>query len=151
MDGVLLLKLAHIASAIVAVGANLTYAFWIRRAEADPQHLAWTLGTIRRLDNRMATPSYVLVLLTGLGMIALGHFNLSVAWIQLAIALYVLVVIVAIVGFAPAFRRQLAAAEQDPGSQAYRDAAKRTTIFTWVTIGVVLVIIYLMVFKPILW
>lgn len=151
MDGILLTKLLHIAAAVIAVGANVTYAFWIRRAERDPEHLAWTLGTIRRLDRTLATPSYVVVLLTGFLMLGLGWFSLSAAWIQLAIGLYVLVVVVAIVGFAPAFRRQLAAAEADPGSAAYRAAARKTAIYTWATIGVVVVISYLMVFKPALW
>ncbi len=151
MDAILLTKLVHVAAAVVAVGANVTYAFWIRHAERDPEHLAWTLGTIRRLDRTLATPSYVVVLLSGLTMLGLGWFSLSAAWIQAAIALYVLVVAVAIAGFAPAFRRQLAAAESDPGGQAYRAAARTTGIYTAVTIGVVLVIGFLMVFKPALW
>ena len=68
MDWILLLKLLHILSAVVAVGANLTCAFWIRCAERDPQHLAWVIGTIRRLGNTIATPSYMVVLITGLSM-----------------------------------------------------------------------------------
>ncbi len=151
MDWVMFWKLLHIVAAVVAVGANVTYAFWIARAERDPAHLAWVLRTIRALDRRLATPSYVVVLLTGLVMLWLGWFSLSVAWIQLAIALYAAVVVFAIAGFAPAFRRQVAAAEQDPTSVAYRAAARRTAIYTWVTIGVVLVIGWLMVAKPQLW
>ena len=151
MDWILLLKLLHILSAVVAVGANLTYAFWIRRAERDPQHLAWVIGTIRRLDNRIATPSYVVVLITGLLMVFGGYFSFGMSWIQLAIALYVLVVIVAITAFAPAFRRQLAAAERDPAAPEYRELARRSMLLTWLTIGIVVVIVYLMVFKPALW
>lgn len=150
MDVILLLKLAHIASAIVAVGANLTYAFWIRRAEKDPQHLAWTIGTIRRLDNAVAGPAYVLVLITGILMIVGGHFSFSVSWIQLAIALYLVVVIVAMAAFAPTLRRQLDAAS-NPGSAEYRALASRSAAFGWLTMAIVLVIAALMVFKPTLW
>jgi uncharacterized membrane protein len=151
MDWILFLKLLHIVSAVVAVGANLTYAFWIRRAERDPEHLAWTIGTIRRLDNSIATPSYVVVLITGLLMVFGGWFSFSTSWIQLAIGLYVLVVVVAVAAFAPTFRRQLAAAQADPRSAEYRELARRSTIYGWLTTGIVLVILYLMVFKPTLW
>ena len=151
MDWILLLKLVHILAAIAALGANLTYAFWMRRAERDPQHLPWAIGTIRRLDDTIATPSYVVVLVTGLLMVFGGHFSFSVSWIQLAIALYVLLVIVAVVAFAPALRRQIAAAERDPASTEYRELARRTLAYGWLTIAIVLVIAVLMVFKPALW
>ena len=32
MDLTLVLKVIHVIAAIVAVGANVTYAFWLRRA-----------------------------------------------------------------------------------------------------------------------
>ena len=146
---VLLLKLAHVLSAIVAVGANLTYAFWLRRAGTDDrERLVWTIGSIRRLDNLIATPAYVVVLLTGLGMVFAGAFSFSALWIQVAIWLYVLVVILSIVLYAPALRRQLAEAEADPSSAAYRAAAARSNVLGIVVIAIVLVIVFLMVVKP---
>ena len=44
MDLVLILKLAHVVAAIVAVGANLTYAFLLRLAGRDRDRLVWTIG-----------------------------------------------------------------------------------------------------------
>ncbi|MFN8620887.1 MAG: DUF2269 family protein [Chloroflexota bacterium] len=148
MSAILLLKLAHILAAIVAVGANVTYTFWIRRAERDPQHLAWTIAGIRRLDRRISTPSYVLVLLTGLAMVAGGYFSFGTRWIQAALVLYVIVVILAIAVYAPTFRRQLRAAEVDPTSAEYRALSRRTQLYGWLVTGVVVVIIGLMVLKP---
>ena len=60
------LRLLHILLAIVAVGANLTYALWLRQAERDPAHLAYTIRGIRWIDRHVANPAYALLLLTGL-------------------------------------------------------------------------------------
>jgi len=149
MSAVLLLKVVHIIAAIVAVGANVTYAFWLRRAgTADRERLVFTIDTIRKLDNMIATPAYVVVLLTGLAMVFLGAFSFETNWIRAAIGLYVLVVILSIALYAPALRRQLAEAQVDPSSAAYRAAASRSTTLGIVVMIIVLVIVVLMVAKP---
>jgi hypothetical protein len=58
---VILLKLAQVLAAITAVGANLTYTYWLRYAGKDRDRLAWTMKGIRRLDNFIPTPSYVVL------------------------------------------------------------------------------------------
>jgi uncharacterized membrane protein len=149
MSAVLLLKVVHVLAAIVAVGANVTYAFWLRRAgTADRDRLVFTIDTIRKLDNMIATPAYVVVLLTGLAMVFVGAFSFEANWIRAAIGLYVLVVIMSIVLYAPAVRRQLAEAEADPSSPAYRAAASRSNLLGMVVMVIVLVIVVLMVTKP---
>jgi uncharacterized membrane protein len=141
----------HVIAAIVAVGANLTYSFWIRSAGLERERLAWTIGRVRRLDNLIATPAYIVLLITGLLMVAGGLFSFTTSWIVLAIVLYVLAVIVGIALYSPALRRQLAAAEVDPTAPAYREAAQRSNIFGILTLVIVLVIVALMVVKPTLW
>ena len=149
MEIALLLKVVHVLAAIVAVGANLTYAFWLQRAGTDDrERLVWTIGSIRRLDNLIATPAYVVVLLTGLGMVISGAFSFSTGWIQVAIGLYVLVVILSIALYAPALRRQLTEAEANPSSAAYRAAASRSNLLGILVTLIVLVIVVLMVTKP---
>ena len=149
MDLALALKVVHILAAIVAVGSNLTYAFWLRRAgTADRDRLVFTIDTIHRLDNMLATPAYVVVLLSGLGMVFSGAFSFETRWIQVAIGLYVLVVLLSVFGHAPALRRQLAQAKVDPTSAAYRAAATRQTGLGIVVLAVVIVIVVLMVTKP---
>ncbi len=149
MSIALALKVVHVLAAIVAVGANLTYAFWLRRAgTADRERLVFTIESIRRLDNLIATPAYVVVLLSGLGMILSGAFSFEAGWIQAALGLYVLVVILSIVLYAPALRRQLAEAEADHSSAAYHAAAARSTVLGVVVTLIVLVIVVLMVTKP---
>jgi uncharacterized membrane protein len=149
MDLTLVLKVIHVIAAIVAVGANVTYAFWLRRAgTADRERLVFTVETIHKLDNMIATPAYVVLLLSGLGMVFTGAFSFASTWIQVSIGLYVVVVLLSIFGHAPALRRQLAEATVDPGSAAYRAAATRGNAFGMVIVAIVLVIVVLMVTKP---
>lgn len=149
MTLVLLLKVVHIIAAIVAVGANVTYAFWLRRAgTADRERLVFTVETIHKLDNLIATPAYVVVLLTGVGMVISGAFSFETRWIQFAIGLYVVVVALSVAGHAPALRRQLAEARVDPTSAAYRAAAARGNAFGIAILVLVLAIVVLMVSKP---
>src|SRR5215213_1651007 len=102
MSIALILKVIHILSAIVALGANVTYAYWLRRAGThDRERLVWTIDSIRKLDNRIATPAYVVVLLTGLGMVFSGLFSFSAGWIQAALALYVAAVLIGVFLYAP--------------------------------------------------
>lgn len=148
MDLILALKVVHILAAIVAVGSNVTYAYWLRRAGTDRERLVFTIEGIQRLDNRIANPAYILVLLTGLGMVLAGAFSFTTGWIVAAIVLYVALVVVGIAFFSPAIRRQLEEARRDPATPAYAQAAARSTLFGIGTLVVVVVIIFLMVAKP---
>jgi uncharacterized membrane protein len=148
MDPITLLKIVHIVAAIVALGSNVTYGVWLRHAGLDRDRLVFVIRGIRLLDRAIANPAYIVVLLTGLGMVIWGPFDFRAGWIQVALGLYVLVVIIGIGLFAPAARRQLAAAEADPGSDEYRRAARRGNALGLLTIAIVLVIVVLMVAKP---
>jgi len=151
VDSVLLLKLAHVIAAIVAVGSNVTYSFWLIRAGRDRDRLVWTLNGIRSLDRRIANPAYIVLLVTGVLMVLGGHFSFETSWIAASLVLYVGVAVIGIVLYAPAIRRQLAEAERDPTSPAYAKAARRSNLLGVVTLIVVLVIVSFMVLKPSLW
>jgi uncharacterized membrane protein len=149
MSIVLALKIVHVLAAIVALVANVTYAFWLRQAgTANRDRLVFTIQTIRRLDNRLATPAYIVLLISGVGMILAGAFSFTAGWIQAALGLYVIAALMGIFLFAPALRRQLAEAEADPASEAYRAAAARSNLLGIVVTLIVVVIVYLMVAKP---
>jgi uncharacterized membrane protein len=148
MSLVTLLKFVHVVAAIVAVGANLTYAAWMSRAGGDRDRLVWTIRTIHWLDMRIANPAYGVLLVTGVLMVLGGLYTFETRWLATAIVLYVIVAIVGIALYAPAIRRQLAAAEADPTSAAYAAAARRSNLLGVLTIAVVLVIVFLMVVKP---
>lgn len=148
MPEILVLKLVHVLAAVVAVGANVSYGFWLRLAGRDRDRLRFAIEGIRWLDRRIANPMYVVVLVTGVLMVLAGAYSFETGWIAASIALYVLVAIVGIVLFAPAIRRQLAEAERDPTSPAYAAAAARTTQLGLATTAAVFVIVALMVTKP---
>lgn len=87
MSLILLLKLVHVLSAIVAVGANVTYPFWLRLAGRDRDRLVWTTNGIRRLDRTFANPAYVVLLVTGVLMVLGGIYSFETGWIAAAIVL----------------------------------------------------------------
>ncbi len=144
----LLLKLIHIASAIVAVGSNVTYAFWLARAHRDRDHLVFVIETVRALDRRVAIPAYVLLFVSGVLMVLNSAYSFTTGWIATAIGLYVVTFMLGIVAFGPTVRRQLAEARRDPSSPAYADLARANHRLTLVTLGLVGAIVMLMVTKP---
>lgn len=149
MTTFLVLKLIHVSAVIVAVGANVSYAYWLRRAGTDGPRLVDAIHGIRGLDRRVANPAYIVVLLSGLAMATIGPYTFDALWIRAALGLYVFVVIFGIGIYAPTMRWQLAEAERDPTSAAYRAAARRSNLFGLVAVGLVGVILVLMVMKPI--
>ena len=148
MSPFLLLKVVHVLAAIVAVGANVSYAFWLRSAGRDRDRLIWSIQGVRRLDRAMANPGYIVLLITGVGMVATGAYSFSQGWLDAGLGLYILAAIVGIIAFAPAIRRQLAEAERDPASAVYEAAARRTSLLGLVTTAIVVLIVVLMVTKP---
>jgi hypothetical protein len=65
-----------------------------------------------------------------------------------ALVLYVALVVIGIAAYAPAIRHQVAEAEIDPTSPAYRSAAARSAALGWLALAMVAVIVVLMVAKP---
>jgi uncharacterized membrane protein len=143
-----LLKLVHVISAIVAVGENVTYAFWLRRAGRDRERLLFVIDGVRRLDRTIANPAYIVVLITGVLMVMTGAYSFETGWIAAAIVLYIAVALLGIFAFAPAIRRQAAEAERDPTSPAYAEAERRSNLLGIATTAIALVIVVLMVTKP---
>ena len=143
-----LVKYLHVLLAITAVGSNITYAAWNARGAMDPQHLSFALRWIRFIDNRIANPCYGLLLVTGLALRFIG-FNVWPRWILSAIVLYVVLVAVALAGYSPALRRQIASLEADGAtSTSYLMWAGRARITGIVSGVIALLIVFVMVVKP---
>jgi uncharacterized membrane protein len=142
------LKLVHVLSAITAVGANVTYAFWLRRGGTDRERLLYSIDGVRRMDRLIANPAYIVLLVTGVLMVLTGAYSFETGWIAAAIVLYIATAVIGITLFAPALRRQQAEAERDPTSPAYAAAANRSNLLGILTVVIVIVIVYLMVAKP---
>jgi uncharacterized membrane protein len=145
-----LLKYVHVLLAMTAVGANLTYGIWQGAiASRAPEHEGFVLRGIKFIDDRVANPCYLLLLLTGLSLQAIGHWGLQRHWVSAAIILYVALLIVGLVFYTPALTRQVEAIEAE-GAQSthYKAAAARATIYGLATLPIILAIVFMMVVKP---
>jgi uncharacterized membrane protein len=147
-----MVKWVHVLAAITAVGANITYGIWMRRAAREPQQLPFVLNGIRAIDRRLANPSYGVLLLTGLIMAYLLPLPLNTPWLLTAIVLYVLAAFLGAFAYAPTMReqrKQLTAAGFESG--AFKAASRRAAwLGLFVTLDVI-AIVFLMVVKPALW
>ncbi len=148
----LLVKWIHVLSAITAVGANATYGIWISRARKEPAVLPFVLRSIKLIDDRLANPLYVLLLLTGLTMTFLIPIPLNTPWLMSALILYAIATILGMAVFVPIFRRQVKLLETEGvESPKFKSASKQSTVLGLIVALDVLIITFLMVVKPALW
>jgi uncharacterized membrane protein len=144
----LILKVVHIIAAITALGANVTYPFWLRRAGNDRDRVLDALDGIRQLDRRVANPAYIVVFVVGILLVITGSYSFGTFWISAAIVLFIIVAILGATLYSPALRRQEAEARADITSPAYAAAARRQNIVGGIVTLLVVVIVILMVAKP---
>lgn len=150
--------LLHALGAIASLGPSLTYGLWIGLAErAEPATRAFVLSSISRIDRRLTTPAYMAQAVTGVALIVVHRWDFfGTPWLLTAVALYVTLTAVAIVGYAPTFRRQSALAVRvaegdEAAATEYRAAARRSTAFGATTTVMTVLVVVLMVTKPALW
>lgn len=132
-----LLKVAHILSATLFLGAGLASVFYKLAADhsGQPQAIAFVLQGVIRADWIFTIPSGVLLPLTGLGMAHTAGLPLSTPWITAGIVLYT----VAGISWLPAFFLQyrmaslakIAADTGQPLPPAYHRATR-----IWAMLGV---------------
>jgi uncharacterized membrane protein len=145
----LLIKWVHVLAAITALGSNITYGFWMVRASRDPAVLPFTLRTIKLIDDRIANPAYGLLLITGLAMIWVSDYPFHTPWLELALALYIVMFFLGLFGYTPTLKRQIAALDRGGiSSPEYQAAAARGRLLGALLGVVVIAIVFLMVVKP---
>ena len=143
------IKFVHILLAILAVGFNASYGIWLTRAAKEPNHQSHVLRTIKFLDDRIANPAYVLLLVTGAAMVAVSPLSFSTFWVSTSIGLWVVLAVLGLGGYTPTLRRQIALLDSGQGASAeFRRLANRGTALGIVLGVVVVVIVFLMVVKP---
>ena len=139
----------HILSAIVAVGANISYAVWFIRAGREPSHAGFALKGVKFLDDRIANPAYGVVLISGLLMVFLGGYSLTTLWIDLALLLFVALAVLGFAFYSPTLRDQIKLVETgDTTSAEFARLGRRGQVLGQVMAVIVLGILVLMVFKP---
>lgn len=143
------LKFLHVLLAIVAVGVNASYGIWLARAAKDPDSYHFTLRGVKFLDDRIANPAYGLLLVTGLSMVWVGDVSLTQLWLELAIALYIVLVLVGLFGYTPTLRDQIRVLDEHGAHSAeFHRLTKRGTTIGIVLAVDVIAIVFLMVTKP---
>jgi len=145
----LVLKFIHIAAAITAVGANITYGVWNARSQSEPAHLGFALKGIKFIDDRIANPAYGVLLLTGALMLIVGHWSITTLWVILALVLFAVLVVVAVALYSPLLRKLIAVVDGgDTTSPEFTNLVNRNRILGGVFGLLVLLILVTMVFKP---
>lgn len=145
------LKYIHVILAIVAVGFNAAYGLIIGRARrAGTAELGFALRTVKVMDDYVANPCYVLLLLTGVGMVHAAGYPWSLKWIHGSLALLVVAFVLAIGFYTPTLRKQIAALEaRGPADPEFVRLGKRGSMLGGILGIIVFVIIGLMVYKPV--
>jgi uncharacterized membrane protein len=107
------------------------------------------LKGIKFLDDRIANPAYGVLLLTGLLMVFFAGYSLTTLWIDIALVLFVLLVVVAVVVYTPTLRDQVKLVESgEVSSVEFTRLAHRGQLAGQALGAIVLVILAMMVFKP---
>jgi uncharacterized membrane protein len=143
----LLVKYVHILVAILALGGSAGLGIVLEFYGDDPRHGVFVLRAIHRIETRFVMPGYVVMLATGLWL-AVQSWNLSLPWIQGAIALWGLGAV--LLGVYPVvLRRQIAVFEAlGPASARYRRLSLLGRALGAGGGLVIPIILYLMVAKP---
>ena len=143
------LKTLHILFAIVAVGFNISYGIWQARAAREPEHMGYALRGIKFLDDRVANPSYAGLLVVGIILVLIGPYDFTTFWVAVAIGLYVLMFLVAILFYSPTLKSQIAAYEANGAqSDEFVQLGARGRMVGMILAVLVIAIIVLMVVKP---
>jgi uncharacterized membrane protein len=143
----LLVKFFHIFIAIVALGTSAGLGIVLEFYGDHPVHGPFLLRAIKRVVTFFVIPGYALMLVTGLWMVNLA-WPLATKWIQAALALWGIGLMLLVV-FQAVLRRQIGLLETTGrASRSYR----RTSLLgrgMGAGLGLVVVVsLYLMVFKP---
>ena len=137
---------------IVAVGPNITYAFWIQRATADQEALPFTLNGIKVINDRIVLPATGLALIAWIVMVSVSGQSLLIPWVLLTSVLWLAAFLLGLLGYSPTLRKQITIAEScGADNDEYKSAAWRGMILGIVIGLVFLLILLLMAFQPVLW
>jgi uncharacterized membrane protein len=144
------LKTLHVLLAIVAVGFNISYGLLIGRARrAGRVELTFALKTVKVMDDYVANPAYVLLFITGLGMLHLSGIPIGTRWVHGSMALLLVAMGIGVGLYTPTLRRQIATLEargsEDP---EFRKLSARGQMLGGILGVLTLAIVALMVFKP---
>jgi uncharacterized membrane protein len=139
----------HVLCAVVAVGANCTYAVWLTRGKMQRDQLLFALRGIKLIDGRIANPAYGLLLITGIAQVLISGRTFHQTWLEWAILLWVVLAALAYGMYSPGLRKQIKLLENGtPDNPEFVALDKRQNVVGAVLLLIAIVILALMVFRP---
>jgi uncharacterized membrane protein len=144
----------HVSAVVVGFGATFAEALMFPVAmKVDKRHLPYVHRLGMAINQRLATPALVVILLTGFYQVHKGGYSFGTFWISATFA--ILIVLGGLIGayFVPTDRKLAAMAERDLAdggelSAEYGAAAKRIGAVGGLAGLLVILAIFLMVVKP---
>jgi uncharacterized membrane protein len=144
----------HVTAALVGFGATFAEAVTFPVAmKLDKRHLPYVHKLQLFINQRLATPALVVILLTGFYQVSEGNWSMGDAWISLT--LLIVIILGGLLGgyFIPTDRKlydqvtkELAAGGEL--SQGYLAAVRREGLFGTITGVLIVIALFLMVTKP---
>ena len=146
----LAIKWLHIICASIGFGSNVTHMFWILAANRDGAHRANILRLVKKIDDLMAVPSYIVAVTCG-AIMWFWQWPGNSSWL---IASVILTSVLAISGiiYGPFMKRWIRLAREEPANTTSLPVLSRRLTWLWAGItGSAFMILFLMVRKPTLW
>jgi hypothetical protein len=143
--------LVHIGAAAVWIGTGFAMALLQTRAQLA-RSAARVLALAREgavLGPRLYLPANLLVLASALLLVREVNWGYDVLWIQLGLAGYALSFAMGVLFFGPGWRRVGRVAERDGvESPAVSAAIRRMLVGSWVDLGLLFGVLFVMTVKP---
>jgi len=157
VDWFLSLKLMHILSSTILFGTGLGTAFYMWRADRSND-----LATVARVSKNVViadwlftTPAVIIQPLTGYGMLMSSGWSLDTSWVIVSLVLYGFIGLcwlpVVWIQIQVSRRSNRALVTTATFDYPHRRLMKYWYVLGWLAFFSILVIFYLMVFKPALW
>jgi uncharacterized membrane protein len=148
----------HITAAVVGLGATFAEAIAFQVAlKMDPRVMPFVHRLQRMINQRLANPALLIILITGIYQVSEGNWSFGDAWIS---ATFVIIIVLGgLLGgyFIPTDKRleaqaaaEVAAAGDGPVqySQGYLDKLKQEGLIGTISGLLIVIAIFLMVVKP---
>lgn len=145
----LVLVIVHVVASAITLGATMAYAVAISLAERAPEHLAFTIGAVRRSDRVLAIPAFLVTLVTGVWITVDERIPFDRPWIAWSLGIFAAILVLGFTVWGPVVRRELAALARGGTADAeYPRLRGQAAALSYGTIAALVVIFALMIAKP---
>jgi uncharacterized membrane protein len=144
------LKTLHILLAIVAVGFSASFGLIIGRGRRTGRaELTFALKTVQAMADYVVNPAFVLLFVSGFGMVQMSGLPIGTRWVHVSMALALLGMGLGFGLAGPTLKQQIATLEaRGPEDPRFHSLAKRGALVGAILGVLSLTILYLMVHKP---